>query len=801
MLQPGNRFSRVTSSLAARLRGARRDLVVLGLAAVLVIATAVTVSLNVSGHLEEAATNEAATAVGAVVHGYVDPLLARYDLLGSPDPTLAASVNNQLAQLTSARRILRIKVWQPNGTVLFSDLPKLRGKSFQVSPELREALDGETATEVTAPDAAENVFEKGLASRVIEIYLPITNGAGVTVGAYEVYQDAAPIEAAISATRQDVLLIVGAIGLLLLALLYAGFHGANRLLADLAGRLRRSEARFRSLVQNSSDLVVLLRPDGTMSYVSPAVDRNLGAVAGSWVGRALVDVVHPEDAGWLEAMVGRLATDPAGTPGGEVRLPHADGRWLWFELVGTNLLDDPDVSGMVLNCRDVTERRELEDQLRHQAFHDPLTALANRPLLIDRIDHELAMRSVTDADALAVMLLDVDDFKTVNDSLGHAAGDRLLIELAERLRGAVRPQDTTARIGGDEFAILVHGAIGDVNATADRLLASMREPVHVEGQRLSAAVSIGIAFVARARTDADELLRNADVAMYMAKAQGKGRSVVYEPSMHHAALRRLRMKADLAGALDTGQFSLRYQPIVNLASGEPIGVEALLRWEHPNGTIGPSDFIPLAEETGLIIPLGNWVLETACRGIQGIDAAVLGSRLELSVNVSALQLAKPAFPADVATILSATGLDPARLVLEVTESSLVERSEGTLATMRMLRELGVRLAIDDFGTGYSSLSYLPEIPVDLLKIDQSFVAALAGGREAQAVIRSIVRLAESLNLTTVAEGIERAEDAARLRTLGAELGQGFLFARPLQPEQLTAYLLALRAPSRRSRSA
>ena len=762
------------------------------LAAGLVVATAFAVSSTVASQQQQTGIDEAVRAVGAVVHGYIDPLLENASLADPVDPTLAASVNRQLEQLTAGGRLLRIKIWRRDGTIVFSDLPALRGRRFEVEDDLHQAFDGETATAITPPDADENVFERALTPLVLEIYTPISGGSGRgIIGAYEVYQDARPLQASIDSTRRDVLLIVGALGLVLLALLWGAFRGANRLLSDLARRLRTSEARFRSLVQNSTDLVLLVDEDGTARYVSPAIGAILGEPSEAWADRSLPDLVHPEDADWMRAALSRLAADPSGTHSGEVRVRHADGRWRWLEVVGSNLLTDPEVGGIVLNCRDVTERRELEDQLRRQAFTDPLTSLPNRPLLLDRLAHDLAARATEEATGglLAVALVNIDDLKTINDSLGHVAGDRLLMEVAERLQRELAAPDTAARLGGDEFALLLHGTSREgIDATMSRLLGRLREALLLEGQSVSPSASVGIAFPDRFERSAEETLRNADVAMHTAKTLGKGQSAVYAPHMREAAVRRLSMREDLAQALDRGELSIHYQPILDLASGEVVAVEALARWERPSGMVGPTEFIPIAEETGLIVPIGRWVLETACREIRSLDLAHPGRELRVSVNVSAVQLGREDFANEVSTILHETGLAPGRLILELTESLLLERSEPTLASMRRIRQLGVRLAIDDFGTGYSSLSYLPELPVDMLKIDRSFVAGLDSGRETLAVVRSIIRLAATLGLVTLAEGIERPEQAARLRTIGAELGQGYYFARPLTTPQLATYL-------------
>ncbi|HEY8921138.1 MAG TPA: diguanylate cyclase, partial [Candidatus Limnocylindria bacterium] len=577
------------------------EVTVLVVAGGLVLATALAVSANASSNLEAGATAEAVSAVKAVVHAYVDPLLST-DLLTSPDAVTAATINQQLELLTGSRSILRIKVWSPKGTVVFSDLPALRGRTFAISADLAEALEGHIGADIGNAVADENVFELAFTPKLLEIYLPIGADGEKPVGAYEIYQDATKLEALLATTRQQIFLIVGGIGMVLLVTLYLAFHGAGRLVAELSGRLRRSETRFRSLVQNSSDLVVLLDRESRMVFVSPAIERILGEPAAMRTDQPVTELVHAEDAEWITALLERLAATPGSVSGGEVRMHHADGRWRWIEVVGTNLMSDPDVRGIVLNCRDVTDRRTLEEQLRHQAFHDPLTNLANRPLLVDRIEHELEGRPMESPATTAVLLLDLDDFKTVNDSLGHAAGDELLAAVADRVRATLRGRDTAARIGGDEFGVLIRtGERAEVEAIAERILASIREPIDLGDHHLTVAASMGIAYADGRQATADELLRSADVAMYMAKARGKDRFVVFEASMHDAAVRRLRLKADLEHGLEAGQFHLLYQPIIDLTTGGPVGLEALLRWNHPSWMIGPSEFVPFAEETGMII--------------------------------------------------------------------------------------------------------------------------------------------------------------------------------------------------------
>jgi diguanylate cyclase (GGDEF)-like protein/PAS domain S-box-containing protein len=774
----------ITSGLRPGLRAG-----VLAVSAVLVAGTALAVSANVSDHLARTAVDEAVRTTEAVVRGYVDPLVSA-DGFGTGTGAASGAIDNELSRLVAAGKILRIKIWAPDGTVVFSDLPALRGRQFPVGGELSEALEGNVATDFSSGSDEENVFERGLADRFLSIYLPIrVPGGSAIVGVYEIYEDAAPIEASIATTRQDVLLIVGVMALALLALLFAAFSGASRLLTRQNGQLRRSEERFRSLIQNSVDVSMVVRADGTIAYESSAAERVLGVRPDERVGQPAFQLVHPEDREFGERLLADVTRSPGAQMTGELRIRHADGSWLSIEAVLKNLLDDPAVGGVVINYRDVTARKGLEEELRRQAFHDSLTGLANRALFADRLDHALA-RTRRFRQPLAVLFIDIDDFKTVNDSLGHGEGDQLLIAVAERLVGAVRSGDTIARMGGDEFAVLIEDpaeAEAPI-AVAQRLLAALEAPFEHGAKELFVHASVGVAASTSSGQTADDLLRDADVSMYTAKSNGKNRVEVFVPSMREAAIARLVLKGDLERALERGEFAIVYQPIMNLATNRVAGAEALLRWNHPRrGVVGPTEFIPIAEETGLIVPLGRWVLERAAWQAKAWEDASLG-HLTVSVNVSARQIQEPAFVQEVAAILATTGLRPGRLTLELTESVLMQDVEATATTLTALKALGIRLAIDDFGTGYSSLSYLGRFPIDELKIDRSFVAALNTGPDESALVRSIVKLGETLHLETVAEGIEQADQLAELQALGAGLGQGFLFAKPLSPEDLSLFL-------------
>jgi diguanylate cyclase (GGDEF)-like protein/PAS domain S-box-containing protein len=764
---------------------------VLFMCSLLVVGAAVAVSANVSDHLASASVDEAAASTEAVVRGLVDPLIGSAGV-AKLTAAEASAIDEELGHLVGSGKILRIKVWAADGTIVASDLPALRGRSFPVDDDLAEAFEGNLQTGFTDGSAEENVFEQGLADRFLEMYLPIRlPGSSEVVGVYEIYQDAAQIETQIDATRRDVLLIVGAMAAGLLLLLFLAFSGASRLLARQNRQLRRSEERFRSLVRNSSDVQLITDAEGRITYESAAVERVLGYRAEDRIGRNALDDLHPDDRAWAEQMLHDVVRLPASQVAAEVRVRHADGSWLVIEAVAKNLLDDPAVGGIVVNYRDVTGRKSLEDELKRQAFHDSLTGLANRALFSDRLQHAISRAERSPA-ALAVLFVDLDDFKTVNDSLGHGEGDLLLVAVAARLRASLRASDTIARMGGDEFAILIEDPVDGETPmdVAHRMLAQLEPPFVHGGKELFVRASIGIATTRSRDHTADELLRNADVAMYTAKSNGKNRLEVFEPGMHTAALTRLALKGDLERALERGEFSLVYQPIVRLAGGRLSGVEALLRWQHRDrGTVGPTEFIPVAEETGLILPLGRWVLERACAQAAAWNA-ISPQPITMSVNVSGRQLQHPPFAADVAAVLASTGLAPELLTLELTESVLMQDAEAATAVLVELKSLGVRLAIDDFGTGYSSLNYLRRFPIDELKIDRSFVASLDDGPTQSAVVLSILRLSETLHLETVAEGIEESSQLAVLRDLGADLGQGYFFAHPLDAVAATALIVA-----------
>ncbi len=556
--------------------------------------------------------------------------------------------------------------------------------------------------------------------------------------------------------------------------------------AETAHRAR-SEARFRSLVAHSSDLITVLDEHGIVTYQSPSVEKVLGHPADEIEGTSFGELLTPADRSRLERLVSGAGSGVESHTF-EWEMRHADGRYLQFEVQHTQLLEDEHVHGIVLNSRDISERKAFEDQLSHQAFHDPVTGLANRALFANRVAH--ALRSTVRTGSLVgVMFIDLDDFKTVNDSLGHQAGDIVLVEVAHRLANTIRPTDTVARFGGDEFAVLLDGVEGSDEAAmiADRLLYDLEAPCLVDGKEVYPRASIGICMSDEdlLSQDAEELLRNADVAMYMAKRDEKGRYRMFEPTMHERVVERLELRSELQRALDEGQLEVYYQPVVRLNAGTNYAVEALLRWHHPTrGLIAPAHFIPLAEETGLIVPIGRWVLQQACAKGAELQAH-LQDRLRISVNLSVKQLQADSIIDEVREALETTKLDPSSLVLEVTETVMLADADMAVQRLHALKDLGVLIAMDDFGTGYSSLSYLSRLPVDILKMDRSF---LGGGIDDRGLAAAIMAIGDRLGLEVVAEGIERSDQISSLQSLGFELGQGFLFARPMPSAQLDAHL-------------
>jgi diguanylate cyclase (GGDEF)-like protein len=447
-----------------------------------------------------------------------------------------------------------------------------------------------------------------------------------------------------------------------------------------------------------------------------------------------------------------------------------------------------------LAARREVELLGMEAQAAHQSFHDPLTDLPNRALFLDRLNHALA-RARREEVGVAVLLLDLDRFKVVNDSLSHSVGDQLLQAVAGRLRECMRPGDTVARLGGDEFTVLLEHVddVSDAAHVAERVIERLQTPFRLEEHEIFSNTSIGIVLSTSGEHDAAVLMRDVEVALYRAKARGKGRYEIFESSMNAQVLEQMRLEGDLRRALERGEFVLHYQPTIELSTGRIESLEALVRWVHPErGLVPPNEFIPVAEETGLIRPIGYWVLEEACRQARAwhLRYPVQTPRL-ISVNLSAQQLQQPEIVDDIVSILRRTGLDPSLLQLEITESVIMDDAPATIVTLRALKELGVHLAIDDFGTGYSSLSYLKRFPVDTLKVDKVFIDGLdTNDPDDTAIVQAVVTLARALGLEVTAEGIESPAQLAQLRKLGCQRGQGYYFARPLAENALVPLLAA-----------
>jgi diguanylate cyclase (GGDEF)-like protein/PAS domain S-box-containing protein len=537
-----------------------------------------------------------------------------------------------------------------------------------------------------------------------------------------------------------------------------------------------SEARFRSLVHNSSDVITIVETDGRVSYQSSSIERVFGYEPHEVVGRDLRTWLHPRTSAELLAF---LASPSFGADGSALvssRVRHRDGSVRDVETTVTDMVDDPGVRGLVLNSRDVSERVALETELRTRAWHDPLTGLPNRSLFIDRVDAALALAR-EHGQVLAVAFLDLDDFKSINDKLGHAAGDILLTLMGERLIDCLRPEDTVARFGGDEFALLFEADdLLGADAVTRRIIAELEHPFRICDEEVYARASIGLALGGHGETS-DSLLSGADTAMYVAKGRGKSRCELFEPAMRDLALERSSLRSDLEWAVQRDELEIHYQPVIEIGSGYVCGFEALVRWRNPaRGLLAPSEFIELAEETGLIVSIGTWVLEQACQQAQAWRSE--RGPLTMAVNVSARQLQDPGLVGSIASALAVSGLDPGALVLEITESATVADAAGVIARLRELKALGVGLAIDDFGTGYSSLTYLRQFPVDQLKIDQSFVAEVASSSEDRAIVASVIGLAHALGVTVVAEGVETEMQLVALTAMGCDLAQGFRWRRP-----------------------
>ena len=560
--------------------------------------------------------------------------------------------------------------------------------------------------------------------------------------------------------------------------------------AELA--LRASDERFRALMRRSTDVVVITTPEGAVGYVSPAVEAVLGYSPEDFCARDPVHLIHADDRPIWREQWAQVTAGSEAPVNLELRAMHADGRHRWFDVTLRNLGQDPAVGGVLTHFHDVTDRRRAEQDLVHQTLHDALTGLPNRALLLDRLGHALDRTERSEGPGVAVLFVDLDHFKEVNDSLGHAAGDALLVEVAERLRSTLRPADTVARLSGDEFVICCEDITSGAEAVAmaERVLDALRDPFSTGGRTVQLGASVGIALAGRPTDTPEMLLRDADTAMYFAKSHGRDCFETYDDGIRTRLAQRIQIEADLAAALDADELRLHYQPVFSLGTNAIVAVEALLRWEHPErGLVMPAEFLGAAERAGLSRRIGDRVLALACAQADAWRAS--GHIIATTwVNLSAHQLLRPELAERVATLLTRHGLPGASLGVELSEADLMEldRTPGARHALTALAALGCRLAIDNFGTGYSSLRYVDQYPIDTLKIDHSLVDGIAAAGAASTV-PAIVAVGRLLGLDVAAGGVETPEQLEHLRDAGCTVASGFLLAPPAPAEAVVDLLL------------
>jgi diguanylate cyclase (GGDEF)-like protein/PAS domain S-box-containing protein len=569
----------------------------------------------------------------------------------------------------------------------------------------------------------------------------------------------------------------------------AALGWTSRAKEERDAELRQREEWFRALAQHASDVVVVIAADHETVYVSPSVRTLLGYSTDDRVFRP--ELLHPDDAAAAFEFFQSVAARPDHVAEIEVRLRHADGRYRSFEVSVSNRLHDPNVRGMVCNLHDVTDRRRVEEELQYQAHHDSLTGLPNRASFLEYLDRSRRVAR-RERSMLAVLFLDVDRFKLVNDSLGHEIGDRLLVDVAERLRCIVRPGDIVARFGGDEFTVLL-GEVADASdavRVAERITDVLRRPVTVGGRDLVVSSSIGIALSYAGADEPSDLLRQADLAMYVAKEKGRSRWELFDAASAPHVVERLELEGDLWRALDRDELVVHFQPEVTLATEHVVAAEALVRWNHPTrGVLAPGEFVPFAEESSLICSIDRYVLGRACEWAKRwSDGRQPSERVVVSVNLSPRFVRQNDAVADITSIVRAAGVDPRCLQLEITERTALTDVEHTVATLHALRTMGMRVAIDDFGTGYSSLGYLKRLPVDVVKLDRSFVEGMDTAEADVAIVQAVITMGHALGMKVTAEGVERAEQASRLAELGCDTAMGWYWSPSLPPEVLSEVL-------------
>jgi diguanylate cyclase (GGDEF)-like protein/PAS domain S-box-containing protein len=555
-------------------------------------------------------------------------------------------------------------------------------------------------------------------------------------------------------------------------------------LIDARERLAAANARFAALVENSADMMTITDHEGLIMYASPASEVVLGRTPENTVGKSIASIIHRDDSRHVWPKIHELMASDGNTVRFICRLRHATLGWRHAEITSTNRMEDPAVQGVVSNVRDVTERVEATERLQHQVMHDPLTGLPNRLLFLERLQEAIA-RCKAEGTRCAVLFIDLDRFKGINDNLGHGVGDRVLTTVAKRLQNSLRYEHSSARLGGDEFVVLaeqVSGAEGAKEA-AEQTRQAVTEPILVSGQSVTVGCSVGIAVHGNGHTP-EALLQEADIAMYRAKEHGRNRSEIYDEAMRVMARRRLDAEQTIRWALDHDRVEVFHQPVFELHSGSFEGTEALVRIRRPDGDLlGAEEFVSVAEDTGLVVPLGESVLRTACADFAGWAAAGRAPR-RVSVNVSAGQLFSAELISQLTDILQETGMSPEQLCLEITETTLIDGGSGALRQVQTLKEMGVYLALDDFGTGWSSLAYLRRFPIDVVKIDRSFVAGLGTDKGDTEVVKAVVDLSHSLGLSVVAEGVETGEQERLLVAAGCDYAQGFRYSRPVPADQI-----------------
>jgi diguanylate cyclase (GGDEF)-like protein/PAS domain S-box-containing protein len=555
------------------------------------------------------------------------------------------------------------------------------------------------------------------------------------------------------------------------------------------------EERFRALVQNSFDIITIHDETGVTVYESPAASRILGYPPGSLITKTPFETVHPKDAPRArDAFQALVRGEPVPTPL-EMRFRHADGSWIWLEALGNNLLEHPGIRGVVLTCRDITERKRAEERAQFLANYDVLTGLPNRFLMQDRMT-QACSQAHRNRLRVALMHIDLDRFKVVNETLGHYVGDALLKQAADRIKRCGREGDTVARVGGDEFSIVFLNvtSLQSLSATAEKVLAELAKPFSQDGQDLFCSASIGISLFPDDSANVDDLIKHADAAMHSAKDLGRNNFQFFTEALNREVQERMLLESGLRQAIRRNELRLLYQPKIDLSTREIVGAEALMRWEHPGlGQVSPARFIPVAEDSGMMGQMGEWVLRTACRQIREWRDA--GLEIAVAVNVSPRQFKQQDLADLVFKVLKETTVPASLLEIELTESAVMEDAEASVVMLERLKDFGVRISIDDFGTGYSSLSYLKRLPLDVLKIDQSFVRDISTDPNDAAIVRAVITLTRSLGMKVIAEGVETEAQLAFLNAYGCQYAQGYLFGQPMTADELAQHVIEAAARS------